>query len=164
MQGGWDQAGAPGMVAVAGCRHRKAGFNSPSGEQTEKNWIDLTRNRSLKNVLVFFNHHGIDEVPLNSPSVLLGPAPAHANTPRSQPGKPPLLCWALKTAPLLMSALAPLPPPGQARTCSAFRAAPWRWSRIKLSCLGATLPQKGSVSPGHRFVFVCSLVFFAFNV
>lgn len=84
-------AGGPRMVSVAGCRRSKAGSNSPSGGKHKNNGTDLTCNRSL-NIFLFL--HRIQEVPLNSPKVILG----HANGTLLPPGKCPLPCWALNTA------------------------------------------------------------------
>lgn len=84
-------AGGPGMVGVAGCRRSKAGLNSPSGGKHKNIGIDLTCNRSL-NIFLFLQR--IQEVPLNSPKVILG----RANGTLLPPGKCPLLCWALNTA------------------------------------------------------------------
>lgn len=79
------EQGGPGTVGVAGCRHSKAGLNSPSGGKHKNIGTDLTCNRSL---IIFLFLHRIQEVPLNSPKVVLG----HANGTLLPPGKSPLLC------------------------------------------------------------------------
>lgn len=133
--GGLWSGREPGMVGLTGCRHRNPGVNSPSWKQTAKNWIDLTRTQAfcwfVCFVYIFLGLMRCHSIVSVSSWVQIQPM---QNTPSCVPAweTPLLLCWALKTAPFLVSVSAPLPPAGHGWTCLAFRAAPWRWSRIKL--------------------------------
>lgn len=133
MQGGCDQAGNLGWLVWLDADTERLGQIVPVENKQPRIgliWLELKFFVSL----FCFNLHVIVKVPLTSVSVRLGPDPAHANTPSCVPAWETtlLLCWALKTTPFLMSASAPLPPAGHGWTYLAFRAAPWRWSRIKL--------------------------------